>query len=82
MKGFFLCTFVGMALKVGNKWKEHGWWIKVDALKSLCCGSRLTRWWKEGIGLLWGKALEKFRLSHHQDLMMSSSLCLRKRLLH
>jgi hypothetical protein len=20
-----------MALKVGNEWKEHGWWIKVDA---------------------------------------------------
>jgi hypothetical protein len=19
-----------MALKVGNEWKEHGWWIKVD----------------------------------------------------
>jgi hypothetical protein len=24
------------------------------------------------IGMPWGKALEKFRLSHHQDLMMSS----------
>jgi hypothetical protein len=20
-----------MALKVGNEWKEHSWWIKVDA---------------------------------------------------
>jgi hypothetical protein len=20
-----------MALKVGNEWKEYGWWIKVDA---------------------------------------------------
>jgi hypothetical protein len=30
MKGFF-CAFVGMALKVGNEWKEHSWWIKVDA---------------------------------------------------
>jgi hypothetical protein len=20
-----------MVLKVGNEWKEHGWWIKVDA---------------------------------------------------
>jgi hypothetical protein len=30
MKGFFFCAFVGMALKVGNEWKEHGWWIKVD----------------------------------------------------
>jgi hypothetical protein len=29
------------------------------ALKSLCCRSRLTRWWKGGIGLPWGKALEK-----------------------
>jgi hypothetical protein len=30
MKGFF-CAFAGMALKVGNEWKDHGWWIKVDA---------------------------------------------------
>ena len=25
-------------------------------LKSLCCGSRLTQWWKEGISPLWEKA--------------------------
>ena len=25
------CAFAGMALKVGNEWKEHGWWIQVDA---------------------------------------------------
>jgi hypothetical protein len=31
MKGFFFRAFVGMALQVGNEWKEHGWWIKVDA---------------------------------------------------
>jgi hypothetical protein len=31
IKGFFFCAFVGMALKVGNEWKEHDWWIKVDA---------------------------------------------------
>ena len=26
MTGFFY-VFAGMALKVGNEWKEHGWWI-------------------------------------------------------
>jgi hypothetical protein len=31
MKGFLFCALAGMALKVGNEWKEHGWWIKVDA---------------------------------------------------
>jgi hypothetical protein len=31
MKGFLFCALSGMALKVGNEWKEHGWWIKVDA---------------------------------------------------
>ena len=31
VKGFFFCTFAGMALKVGNEWKEHGWWIQVNA---------------------------------------------------
>src|SRR5450759_2698547 len=31
MKVFFFCTFAGMALKVGNEWKEHGWWIQVNA---------------------------------------------------
>ena len=31
MKDFSFCAFVGMALKVGNEWKEHGWWIQVDA---------------------------------------------------
>jgi hypothetical protein len=24
-------AFVGMVLKVGNEWKKHSWWIKVDA---------------------------------------------------
>jgi hypothetical protein len=24
-----------MALKVGNEWKKHGWWIKVDATQKL-----------------------------------------------
>ena len=28
---FFFCALVGMALKVGNKWKKQGWWIQVDA---------------------------------------------------
>jgi hypothetical protein len=31
MKGSFFGAFAGMALKVRNEWKEHGWWIKVDA---------------------------------------------------
>jgi hypothetical protein len=31
MKGFLFCALAGMALKVGNEWKEHGWWIKVNA---------------------------------------------------
>jgi hypothetical protein len=31
MKGFLFCALAGMALKVGNEWKEHGWWIKVEA---------------------------------------------------
>ena len=30
MTGFFFYVFAGMALKVGNEWKEHGWWIQVD----------------------------------------------------
>ena len=29
MMGSFY-VFAGMALKVGNEWKEHGWWIHVD----------------------------------------------------
>jgi hypothetical protein len=29
------CAFAGMALKVGNEWKEHGWWIKVDGTQKL-----------------------------------------------
>jgi hypothetical protein len=31
LRRVFSCAFIGMALKVGNEWKEHGWWIKVDA---------------------------------------------------
>jgi hypothetical protein len=31
MKDFLFCALAGMALKVGNEWKEHGWRIKVDA---------------------------------------------------
>jgi hypothetical protein len=25
-----------MALKVGNEWKEHGWWIKVNRHSKAC----------------------------------------------
>ena len=35
MKGYFFCSFAGMALKVGNEWNKHGWWIKVDTTQKL-----------------------------------------------
>ena len=31
MMDFSFCAFADMALKVGNEWKKHGWWIQVDA---------------------------------------------------
>src|SRR5450759_441668 len=31
MMGLSFCAFADMALKIGNEWKEHGWWIQVDA---------------------------------------------------
>ena len=31
MMGLSFCAFAEMALKIGNDWKEHGWWIQVDA---------------------------------------------------
>ena len=35
MMGFSFCAFAGMALKVGNEWKEYGWWIQVNATQKL-----------------------------------------------
>ena len=31
MMGLSFRAFAEMALKIGNDWKEHGWWIQVDA---------------------------------------------------
>jgi hypothetical protein len=61
MKGFFFRAFVGMALQVGNEWKEHGWWIKVDATQKpvLCITSYMVvegRYWS-AVGISFGEIL-------------------------